>query len=194
MQFPIIKKRLPPIRNDVLTSWSVRYHCNRVSNLLLNELDVFSAVLRKLFILLDTTDITVPSWKLFKNWFCFFKIMCRWEVCCNLSINLISYTYRNLFQVSKHIKNCKCYICCSLHSASILGSNTVEPAHSSRTSGCSTELSAISTAASQFISLISKNLTYESSCSNSTGVCFTYSYNLLNLIWWDSSSDCTISG
>ena len=46
------------------------YHCNWVSDLLFYKLNVVSAVFRKVFVFLNSTDITLPSRKFLKNRFC----------------------------------------------------------------------------------------------------------------------------
>ena len=118
--------------------------------------------------------------------------MCYRELCCHFSIDLIAYTYRNLIQVSKYIQNCKRYICRTLHPASVLGSNTVKPSHTSRTSCCRSEFTAVSSAASQLISFLAENLADKCTCSYCTGVCLAYCNDLFDLIRRDSRSDRTV--
>ena len=57
--------------NDIFSSRSVRNHCDRVSDLSFNELNVISAVFRKILVFLNSTDITFPSRKFFEYRFCF---------------------------------------------------------------------------------------------------------------------------
>ena len=49
--------------NDIFSAWSVGNHCDRVSDLFLNKLNIFSAVFRKILVFLNSTDITFPSRK-----------------------------------------------------------------------------------------------------------------------------------
>ena len=157
------------------------------------ELNILSAVLRQIFVFLDSADIAFPSWKCFQNRFCFLKqCSCR-EVCCYFSVDLISCTNRNFIQISKYIKNCKSNICSSLQTASIFGSNAVEPSHTSRTSCSSTELTAVATASSQLISFFAKDFRNECTCTYCTGVSFAYSNDLFDLIWRKAGTYCTIS-
>ena len=111
--------------NNIVSSWSVGNHSDRVSDLLLDEFDVFSAILRKILIVLDSTDITFPSWKLLDHRFCFLKSGCGREVCGNLSVDIVSNTNRDLIQISQNIQYCKSNVCSSLETASVFGSNTV---------------------------------------------------------------------
>src|SRR5699024_434972 len=92
-----------------------------------------------------------------------------------------------------YVQNRKRNICCSLHSAAVLRSDTVEPAHTSGTSCCSAEFSAVSAAFSQFIRLSAKNFTDESACSHSTGICLADCYDLSDLIRRNTGSDCAVS-
>ena len=119
--------------------------------------------------------------------------MCRWEFCCYFSVDIISYTYRNLIQISQNIQYGERYIGSSLHTASVFGSHCIEPSHTSRSSGCCTELAAVSASASQLICLVSEDLGYECSCSYCAGVCFTYGDDFLDLIWRYTCSYCTVS-
>ena len=151
-----------------MTTRSIGYHCDRNFQLFLNEFNVFTAVFRKIFVVFDSTNVFFPSRKNFVNRFCLLKKMCYREFCSNLSVDLITNTYRNLIQISKYIEYCKCYICCSLHSAAIFGCNTVKPSHSSWTSCCSAELSAVTTTSSKLVCFLSKDLAYESSGSYCT--------------------------
>lgn len=47
--------------NNIISSRSIRNHGDRESNLLFDELHIFTAVLRKILVILDSTDITFPS-------------------------------------------------------------------------------------------------------------------------------------
>ena len=96
--------------DDIMSSRSIRNHCDRISDFFFDKLNVVSAVLRKIFVFLDSSDVAFPSRKCLEYWFCFLKKMCCREFCCNFSVNLVSYTYRNFIQVSKYINNSKCYI------------------------------------------------------------------------------------
>ena len=154
--------------DDIMSSRSIRNHCDRISDFFFDKLNVVSAVLRKIFVFLDSSDVAFPSRKCLEYWFCFLKKMCCREFCCNFSVNLVSYTYRNFIQVSKYINNSKCYICSSLHTASIFGCYTVKPSHTSRATGCCAEFPAVSTASSEFICFFAKNLTYKGTCSYCT--------------------------
>ena len=49
--------------NDIISSRSVRNHGNRISNLFFNEFYIFTAVFRKVFVFLNSTDICLPARK-----------------------------------------------------------------------------------------------------------------------------------
>ena len=115
--------------DDIVSSRSVGNHGDRISNLLLNELDVFSAVLRKILIILDSADIAFPAWKLLDHRFCFLKLSCGRELSGDFSVDIISYANRNLIQVSKYVKYRKCNISSTLKTSAIFGSNAVIPSH-----------------------------------------------------------------
>ena len=161
--------------------------------MLFNELNVLSAVLWKILVLLNSSDICLPAWKCLIYRLCFLELWCCWEVCCNLTIDIIAYTYRDLIEISKYIKYCKCNVCCSLDTAAILWCHTVEPTHSSRSSCCCTKLTAITAAASELICLVAKYLTYKLACSYCAWVCLTYSDDLLDLVWRYTCTDGTVS-
>ena len=119
--------------------------------------------------------------------------MCNRELCCHFSVDLITDTYRNFIQITKYIQNRKCNICCTLQATAILGSNTVKPSHSSRTSCSCTKLTAITTAASQLISFVSEDLGYKCTTANCGRICLADCDDLLDLVWWDTCTDCTVS-
>ena len=96
-------------------------------------------------------------------------------------------------QISKNIKNCESNICSSLKTASVFGSNTVKPSHTSWTACSSTKFTAVTATSSQFICFIAKDFRNKCTCSYCTGVCLAYSNNLFDLIWWKTCSYCTIS-
>ena len=56
--------------DDIVSSRSVGNHGDRVSDLLFHELDVLSAVLWKILIVLNSTDIAFPSRKLLEDRLC----------------------------------------------------------------------------------------------------------------------------
>ena len=134
----------------------------------LYELNIFSAVLREIFIFLDSTDIAFPSWKSFQNWFCFLKQCSSRELCSYFTVDLISCAYRNLIKVSKNIQNCESNIFCSLKTSAVFRSNAVKPSHTSRTTCSSAEFTAVTTASSQFICFFTKDLRNECTCSYCT--------------------------
>ena len=159
----------------------------------LNELNILPAVLRQIFIFFDSADVAFPSRQSLQNRFCFLKqCSCR-KFCCYFSINLISCADRNFIQISKNIKNCESNICSSLKTASVFGSNTVKPSHTSWTACSSTKFTAVTATSSQFICFIAKDFRNKCTCSYCTGVCLAYSNNLFDLIWWKTCSYCTIS-
>ena len=119
--------------------------------------------------------------------------MCGREFRRHFAVDLISYTYRDLIQISQNVNYRKCNVCCSLQTASVFGSHTVKPSHTSRTSCRCTEFAAVSAASSQFICLFSEDLAYKCTCSDRAGVCLTYCYDLLDLIWRNTCADRTIS-
>ena len=175
-----------------MSSRTIGYHSDRESDLFFDELDIFSAVFWKIFVVLNATNIRLPSRKLFQNWFCFFQLRCSREISGHFSINLVTNTNRDLIQIAKYIQYGKCHVGCSLNTAAILGCNTVKPSHTSWTPcGCS-EFSAISTSLTQFIGFITEDLADKCTCPNCTGVCLYYSHNLLNLIWWNTCTDRAI--
>ena len=165
--------------NNIVSSWSVGNHGDRVSDLLLDEFDVFSAILRKILIVLYSTDIAFPSWKLLDHRFCFLKSGCGREVCSNLSVDIVSNTNRDLIQIAKYVKYCKCHICSTLKTAAVFRCNTVIPSHTSRTSSGSAVFSAITTASSKLVSLFSENLGNKCTGTYCAGISLAYNNNLL---------------
>ena len=115
------------------------------------------------------------------------------EISRYFSVNIVAYAYRNLVQVAKYVKYGKCHISSTLQTASVFGSHTVEPSHSSRTSGSCTILSAVSAAASQLICFLTEDLADKCTCSYCTGVCLAYSDDLFDLIRRNTCSDGTVS-
>ncbi len=156
------------------------------SNLLLNEFHILSAVLRQFIEVADTADIALPARELFQYGLCLFQLVGNREISGNFSVDLITNTYRNLIQISKYIEYCKCYIGSALQATAVLGSYTVEPSHTSRAACGCTELSAVSSAVTQFICLVTEDLRYESTCSYGRGICLTYGNDLLDLIRRDT--------
>ena len=57
--------------DNFVSSRSVGYHSNRYLDFFLNCLDISAAVLRKILVFLNSTDITFPSRKFFEYRFCF---------------------------------------------------------------------------------------------------------------------------
>ena len=62
--------------------------------MLFDELDVLSAVLREIFVVLDSSDVAFPSGKSFKHGLCLVKEVSYRELCCNLSVNVVANAYR----------------------------------------------------------------------------------------------------
>ena len=105
--------------NNIISSRAVTDHCKRISDLFFDKLYIITAIFRKIFVFSDSSDIFFQPGSVLRTGFCFFKKMCYRKICRYLSVNFITYTYRNFIQVSKNIQNRKCNICCSLHSASV---------------------------------------------------------------------------
>ena len=103
---------------------SVTYHCDGITDLLFDELDVLSTILRKLFVVLDSSDIAFPSRKCLINGLSLVEEVSNREFCCNFSVDIIAYAYRNLIEVAEYVKYCESYICCSLKSATVFGEYT----------------------------------------------------------------------
>ncbi len=132
---------------------------------------IFSAILRKILIVLYSTDVTFPSWQRLDHRFCFLKLHSCREILLSPLRRSHTCANRDLIQISKNIKNCESNVCSSLKTASVFGSNTVEPSHTSRSSSCSTKFTAVTATSSQFICFIAEDFRNECTCSNCTGVC-----------------------
>ena len=87
----------------------------------------FLQFFRKLAVLLDSTNITIPSRKHFQDWFCICKLCRNRKFLLYFSVNFISRTYRNLFQVIKAVYSSKDNICSALDLAAITACNRIKP-------------------------------------------------------------------
>ena len=120
------------------------------------ELYIFSAVLRKILIFFDSTDIAFPSRKLLNNRFCFLKLHSCREFCCHLSVDLTADANRDLIQISQNIQNSQSHFGCTLNAAAVTACYCFEPAYPSRTSGGCTELTLITDTTTKLICLITE--------------------------------------
>ena len=167
-------------------------HGDREADLLLNELYILSAVLRQFLEFFDTADITLPSGEFLQYGLSLLQLVGYREISGHFTIDLIAYTYRDLLQISQCIQYGKCYIGSALQTTAVLGSYTVEPAHTSGASGGSTELTTVTAAAAKLICLVTEDLGYESACSYCGRVCSTYGNDLLDLIRRDTCTNSTV--
>ena len=94
----------------------------------------------------DTADIALPARELFQYGLCLFQLVGNREISGNFTVDLIPYTYRDLIQISQCIQYGKCHIGSALQTTAVLGGNTVEPSHTSGTSGSCTELTTVTAA------------------------------------------------
>lgn len=94
---------------------------DRHTDLLLDELDITTAVLRKFVILGNTSDVAVPARQCLINRLCLSKLCGYREFLYNLSIDLITNADRNLLEISETVKNSQCYFCCTLDLTAVTG-------------------------------------------------------------------------
>ena len=99
--------------DDICSCRTVTYHCDGITDLLFDKFYIFSAILRKLFVVLDSSDIAFPSRKCLINGLGLVEEVSNRELCCYFSVDVIAYAYRNLIEVAEYVKYCESYICCS---------------------------------------------------------------------------------
>ena len=100
--------------NDLVSSRTIGNHRDRHSDLLLDGLDIFLTVLRKILVVLDSADLALPARKSLVYRFCFLKLRSCREVFCYLSIDLIAYADMKLVKISSNVENREGNLCGSL--------------------------------------------------------------------------------
>lgn len=83
-------------KDNIITAWAIRYHCDRYFNLFFYKLNILTAVLWKICVVLDSADICLPAWKLGKYRFSLFKLCSSWEVSGHFAVDLIANANRDL--------------------------------------------------------------------------------------------------
>ena len=79
--------------DDIMSSRSIRNHCDRISDFFFDKLNVVSAVLRKIFVFLDSSDVAFPSRKCLEYWFdCVAsKYGCRMQGATDVAFTVLMY-------------------------------------------------------------------------------------------------------
>ena len=82
--------------DDICSCRSVTYHCDGITDLLFNKLDIFSAILRKIFVVLDSSDLAFPTGKSLIYGLSLIEKVSNREFCCYFSVDVIAEIYREL--------------------------------------------------------------------------------------------------
>ena len=82
--------------DDICSCRTVTYHCYGITDLLFDKLDVFSAILREIFVVLDSSDLAFPTGKSLVYGLSLIKEVSYRGFYCNLSVDVIAEIYREL--------------------------------------------------------------------------------------------------
>ena len=178
--------------NNIIPSRSVGNHRDRHFQFFLNKLNILPAVFRQLLIILNSADICLPARQLLIDRLCFGKLYCRREILCHLAVNLIANTNWQFIQISQYIQNGECYIRSALQLASITGSHSIKPSHTSWTSCGGTKFTAIATAFSQLVSLITEDFADKLARAYCTGVRLNHRDDVFDFIRRNTCADGSV--
>ena len=100
--------------DDVISARAVGYHCNRITDLVFDELNVLAAVFRQLFIGPDATDIAFPAGQNLVYRLRFFQLAGNRELLCHLTVDFIADANRDFIQITQNV-SATSVAPCSLH-------------------------------------------------------------------------------
>ena len=82
--------------DDICSCRTVTYHCDGMTDLLFDKFYIFSAVLREIFVVLDSSDLAFPTGKSLVYGLSLIKEVSYRGFYCNLSVDVIAEIYREL--------------------------------------------------------------------------------------------------
>ena len=91
--------------DDVISARTVGYHCDRIADLVFDELDVLAAVFRQLFVGTDAADIAFPAGQNLVYRLRFFQLAGNRKLLCHLTVDFIANANRDFIQIPQNVQN-----------------------------------------------------------------------------------------
>ena len=144
---------------NFVTAWTVTYHRNLYTKLFFNKLNISLSFLREFIVVLNASNVTLPTWESFIYRLSLIELISSKEICINLAFVFVTSTNMESIHVTKYIKTSHTNFCSTLNFTAVTSSNSIKIAYASRSTSCCTKFALISAFSSKFISFFAKEFT-----------------------------------